>query len=130
MGISTLPRRLPNKKPSPSSTELEGSAPDPHPPQETRELPSQDREPHPHQDHEKRPLKSLTSDEEEHSTSGPPLVEEEEESSTSTPALGSFALVGRKMYENGSGGETSAAPLDLTDADSLISKRQEIEERA
>lgn len=132
MGISTLPRRLPNKKPSPSSTDLEGNAPEPHPPQETREPPTQDRDPHPHphQDHEKRPIKSLTSDEEEHSASGPTVVDEEEESSTSAPAMGSFSLVGRKMYENGSTGETSATPLDLTDTDSLITKRPEIEERA
>lgn len=130
MGISTVPRRLPNKKPSPSSTELEGNAPEPHPPQETREPLSQDRDPHPHQDHEKRPIKNLTSDEEEHSTSVPPVVEEEEESSTSAPAMGSFSLVGRKMYENGGAGETSSTPLDLTDTDSLITKRPEIEERA
>lgn len=129
MGISTLPRRLPNKKPSPSSTEIEGNAPDPHPPQETTEPPQQDRDPHPHQDHEKRPIKSVTSDEEEHSTTGPSMVEEEE-STTSSPALGSFSLVGRKMYENGGAGETSTTPLDLTDSDSLIAKRPEIEERA
>lgn len=71
----------------------------------------------------------MTSDEEEHSVSGPPVVEEEEETSTSAP-LGSFSLVGRKMYEDGSSGETSSTPLDLTDSDSLITKRPEIEERA
>ncbi|MPC16594.1 Protein tramtrack, beta isoform [Portunus trituberculatus] len=129
MGISTLPRRLPNKKPSPSSTEIEGSAPDPHPPQETMEPPQPDRDSTPHQDLEKRPIKSVTSDEEDHSTTGPPVVDEEE-STTSTPALGSFSLVGRKMFENGGAGETSATPLDLTESDSLIPKRPEIEERA
>ncbi|KAG7155351.1 uncharacterized protein LOC121855124 isoform X2 [Homarus americanus] len=129
MGIHTLPRRLPSKKPSPSSTDLDGGAPEPHTPQEATETPSQDRDSL-QQDHEKRLSKSLPSDEDDHSTSGAPTVDDEEESSASTPAVGSFSLVGRKMYENGSGGETSATPLDLTDTDSLLSKRPEIEERA
>ncbi|KAK8747416.1 hypothetical protein OTU49_016800 [Cherax quadricarinatus] len=128
MGISTLPRRLPNKKPSPSSTDLDGGVADPHAPQEATETSSQDRDPN--QDHEKRLSKNLPSDEEDHSTSGAHTVDDEEESSASTPAVGSFSLVGRKMYENGSGGETSATPLDLTDTDSMLSKRPEIEERA
>ncbi|KAG0715434.1 Protein tramtrack, beta isoform [Chionoecetes opilio] len=131
MGISTLPRRLPNKKPSPSSTEIEGHAPDLHPPHDIPEPPPQDREPLPlpHPDHDKRPIKSVTSDEDEHSTT---VVDDDEESTHvhSTPALGSFSLVGRKMFENRGAGETSATPLDLTDSDSLLAKRPEIEERA
>ncbi|XP_069189653.1 uncharacterized protein [Procambarus clarkii] len=128
MGISTLPRRLPSKKPSPSNTDLDGGASDPHVPQETTETSSQDRDSH--QDHEKRLSKSLPSDEDDHSTSGAHIVDDEDESLVSTPAVGSFSLVGRKMYENGNGGEPSATPLDLTDTDSLLLKRPEIEERA
>ncbi|XP_071540261.1 uncharacterized protein [Panulirus ornatus] len=128
MGISTLPRRLPSKKPSPSNTDLDGGATDPHAPQEPMETSSQDRDSH--QDHEMQLNKSLQSEENDRSSSGAPMVEEEGESSPSTPAVGSFSVIGRKMFEDGSGGETSATPLDLTDSDSILSKRPEIEERA
>lgn len=156
MGISTLPRRLPSKKPSPSSTELETSATDTHGPTEHHEPPSResrdtslltpssrdnrdsslltpssrDTRDSSLPEHDKMHSNSVTCDDDD---SAPVVVEDEEESSSptpgSTPALGSFSLVGHKMYENGAG-ESSTKPLDLTDADSLISKRPEIEERA
>lgn len=135
MGISTLPRRLPSKKASPSNTDLDGGTTEPpHPVSHDSTDTSSARDRDSHQDHEKRLNKVLTSDEDDLSTSGvPPLGEEEDDeppTSVSSPALGSFSLVGRKMYENGNGGETSATPLDLTDTDSIIPKRPEIEERA
>nr|XP_027226028.1 pollen-specific leucine-rich repeat extensin-like protein 2 [Penaeus vannamei] len=137
MGISTVPRRMPSKKPSPSSTDLETSTADTHAPPEHHDPPPRDardaRDP-PLPDHDKRHHKSATSDDDDHSASGAPVViDDEDESSSptpgSTPALGSFSLVGRKMYENGAG-ESSAKPLDLTDTESLLPKRAEIEERA
>ncbi|KAK7070411.1 hypothetical protein SK128_009920 [Halocaridina rubra] len=131
MGISTLPRRLPSKKPSPSNTDLDGGVIEPPPLSHDSTDTSRDRDSN--QDHEKRLAKGLASDEDDHPTPGiVPLLDEEEDIPTSIPApsLASFSLLGRKMYENGSGGETSATPLDLTDTDSLLPKRPEIEERA
>lgn len=134
MGISTVPRRMPSKKPSPSSTDLETSTGETHAPPEPHEPPTRDARDSSLQEHDKRLTKSVTSDDDDHSASGAPVViDDEDESSSptpgSTPALGSFSLVGRKMYENGAG-ESSAKPLDLTDTESLIPKRPEIEERA
>lgn len=133
MGISTVPRRMPSKKPSPSSTDLETSTAETHAPPEPHDPPPRDtrdaRDPS-LPEHDKRHLKSATSDDDDHSASGAPVViDDEDESSSPTPALGSFSLVGRKMYENGAG-ESSAKPLDLTDTESLLPKRAEIEERA
>ncbi|CAL4068989.1 unnamed protein product [Meganyctiphanes norvegica] len=179
MGINTIPRRLPSKKPSPSSTDLEGGMILPpglhdHPSllafnrdhsQEARErsflqihearersLLQEERERNLLQqtrelnhlaalsalnsEHEKRISNNIHSDEDDHSTSGPHNNHIEEDIEVMgppepTPALGSFSLVNRKMYENCTGGEASSTPLDLTEADSLlVNKRPEIEERA
>lgn len=131
MGISTVPRRLPSKKPSPSSTDLDGTSTDAPPvSHETIDITSRDRDSN--SDHENR-LKVINSDEDDHSTSGvPPMGDDEDDppSAASTPALASFSLIGRQMYENGSGGEPSSTPLDLTDTESILPKRPEIEERA
>lgn len=87
-------------------------------------------------EHEKRMAQSIPSDESDHSTSRPHSnhIEEDIEvmgSPEPTPALGSFPLVDRKIYENGVGGEASSSPLDLTEADSFLgNKRPEIEEHA
>ncbi|KAK4323732.1 hypothetical protein Pmani_005582 [Petrolisthes manimaculis] len=204
MGISTLPRRLPNKKPSPSNTELEtgvgggmgigiggligggGGGQGIQDTQPQHQIPvstqdstdSQQQQQQTHSDREPpqyqlqlqqqqqelidkiRLVKVLPScdDDHHHSNSGPPppssapsaaappppavVVDDEDESSSpsapnATPAVGSFSLVGRKLYENGGGGGVRAggsdnptAPLDLTDSDSLLPKRPQIEEKA
>ena len=160
MGITTVPRRLPVKKPNVPSTELDPVPTSTHADTHHHMFPLlhhhalHQQQPDAHGDaREPPPRGSPTprlSDDENSST--PVVVEDEEESSsptpTTTPAVGSFSLMGRQLYENllnsqsshhaengggggGGDGDASSKPLDLTDTDNLLSKRPEIvEERA